>query len=129
MIETDYSHGTYGALSLGEMTTTCHHNTLTLADGGTVKLTNPEGTLTIAADATQGGSGVRFAGGILAVMDNRPTHIPYDKVWLWDGDSWEPAPSNWKGTFFTDETTAAAAGYPGFGGYTVFTGGSPLTAP
>ena len=129
LIETDYSHGTYGALSLGEMTTTCHHNTLTLADGGTVKLTNPEGTLTIAADATQGGSGVRFAGGILAVMDNRPTHIPYDKVWLWDGDSWEPAPSNWKGTFFTDETTAAAAGYPGFGGYTVFTGGSPLTAP
>ena len=129
LIETDYSHAAYGAVSLGEMTTTCHHNTLTISDGGTVKLTNPEGTLTIAADATQGGSGVRFAGGILAVMDNRPTHIPYDKVWLWDGDSWEPAPSNWKGTFFTDETTAAAAGYTGFGGYTVFTGGSPLTAP
>ena len=34
-----------------------------------------------------------------------------------------------EGTFFTDETTAAAAGYPGFDGYTVFTGGSPLTPP
>ena len=129
LIETDYSHGTYGALSLGEMTTTCHHNTLTIVDGGTVKLTNPEGTLTIAADPILGGSGVRFADGVLAVMDNRPTHIPYDKAWLWDGDSWEPAPSDWKGTFFTDEATAVAAGHPGYGGYTVFTGGSPLTPP
>ena len=129
LIETDYSHGTYGALSLGEMTTTCHHNTLTIVDGGTVKLTNPEGTLTIAADPILGGSGVRFADGIFAVMDNRTTHIPFDKVWLWDGDSWEPAPSDWKGTFFTDEATAVAAGHPGFGGYTVFTGGSPLTPP
>ena len=129
LIETDYSHGAYGALSLGEMTTTCHHNTLTIVDGGTVKLTNPEGTLTIAADPILGGSGVRFADGVLAVMDNRPTHIPYDKAWLWDGDSWEPAPSDWKGTFFTDEATAVAAGHPGYGGYTVFTGGSPLTPP
>lgn len=114
------------ALMIGEGTTSPHHNTLTLVDGGVCKLTNPAGTVSVNAVAAEGGSGVRFAAGILAVAGNRTAHIPYDKAWLWDGDVWAPAPVDWTGTYYADETAAAAAGFAGFGGYTVFTGGEPL---
>ena len=122
-IESAYTGG--GAISLGELST-AHHNTLTIVDGGVVKLTNSGGTLTISVDPNQGGSGLRLAAGIFAVAGNRPTHITYDKAWLWDGDTWEQAPSDWVGTYYADETAAAAAGRPGFGGYTVFAGGKSM---
>lgn len=124
VIEIAYTGG--GAISLGEMST-CHHNTLTVADGGVCKLTNSGGTLTISVDANQGSSGVRFAAGVFAVAGNRTTHVPANRAWLWDGNSWEPAPNDWTGTYYADETAAAAAGFAGFGGYTVFTGGKSLT--
>jgi hypothetical protein len=73
-----------------------------------------------------GGCGVRFAAGIFAVAGNRPTHLTYDKAWLWDGDSWEQAPSTWTGVYYADETAASAAGRSGFGGYTVFSGGKSM---
>lgn len=113
------------AFTLGESATT-HHNTITLVDGGVIKLTSASSTLSITVDTNQGGSGVRFAQGFLAVMGNRTTHVPANRAWLWDGDSWEPAPGDWVGTYYADETAAAAAGRPGFGGYTVFTGGKSI---
>lgn len=106
----------------------CHHNTLTLVDDGLVKLTSPSGGLSITVDASQGGSGVRFAKGVFALAGNKPTHIPYGKAWLWDGASWAPAPVGWKGTYYADEAAAATAGFAGFGGYTVFTGGESMIA-
>lgn len=127
LIEIGYASA--NALALGESTANCHHNTVTLIDGGTVKLTNSGGTFTVLEDANQGGSGVRFAAGIFAVAGNRTTHVPYTKAWLWDGDSWEPAPSDWVGTYYADEAAATAAGYAGFGGYTVFTGGEAMNPP
>ncbi len=125
LIEIGYAAAS--ALSLGESSTYCHHNTMTLIDGGVVKLTNSGGTLTIAVAPAEGGSGVRFAAGIFAVAGNRPTHLTYDKAWLWDGEAWEQAPSTWTGVYYADETEATAAGRPGFGGYTVFTGGQSMT--
>jgi len=124
VMEIAYTGG--GAISLGELST-CHHNTLTVADGGVAKLTHTSGTLTISVDANQGGSGVRFAAGVFALAGNRTTHVTYDKAWLWDGNSWEQAPNDWTGTYYADETAAAAAGFSGLGGYTVFTGGKSLT--
>lgn len=103
-----------------------HHNTLTVADGGVVKLTNSNGGLSIYTDPNYGGSGLRLAGGIFAVAGNRTTHVTYDKAWLWDGDTWAQAPADWTGVYYADETEAAAAGRPGFGGYTVFTGGKSM---
>jgi hypothetical protein len=41
-------------------------------DGGAVKLTQSGGNLGITEYAAEGGSGVRFAKGIFAVMGNRP---------------------------------------------------------
>ena len=117
--------GSSTALQLAGSNVYCHHNTLTVADGGVVKLSNSGGTLVITQNSV-GGCGVRFAAGIFAVAGNRPTHLTYDKAWLWDGDSWEQAPSNWVGTYYADETAATAAGRPGFGGYTVFTGGKSI---
>lgn len=113
------------SFTLGE-NAVCHHNTLTLVDGGLVKLTSVAGALSITVDPTQGGSGVRFAAGIFAVAGKKPTHIPYNKAWLWDGDSWEPAPIDWTGRYYADEAEATAAGFPSFVGYTVFTGGEPF---
>lgn len=118
-----------GAMTLGESSVYAHHNTVTLVDGGVFALTNSGGTLTLSVDANEGGSGIRFANGIFAVMGNRTTHVPANRAWLWDGDSWEPAPNDWTGTYYADETSAAAAGFSGFGGYTVFTGGEPLNPP
>ena len=115
-----------GALILGENTTLPHHNTLTLVDGGVCKLTSATATLTIGVVVSEGGSGLRFAKGIFAVAGNRPTHVLPANAWLWDGDSWEQAPSGWVGTYYVDETAAAAAGRPGYGGYTVFTGGKSI---
>ncbi len=114
-----------GAISLGELSSS-HHNTLTVIDGGVVKLTNSGGTLGIAVDVNEGGSGVRFAAGIFAVAGNRTTHVPANRAWLWNGESWDAAPVDWVGTYYADETEAAAAGRPGYGGYTVFTGGKSM---
>ena len=123
--EVEIAYAASGAISLGELST-AHHNTLTVIDGGGVKLTNSGGGLSIAVDPNYGGSGVRFAAGIFAVAGNRTTHITYDKAWLWDGEAWEQAPVDWTGTYYADETEAAAAGRPGYGGYTVFTGGKSM---
>lgn len=123
--EIELAYTASSAISLGEAGSP-HHNTLTIIDGGVVKLTNTSGTLTIAVDPNYGGSGVRFAAGIFAVAGNRTTHITYDKAWLWDGEAWEQAPVDWTGTYYADETEAAAAGRPGYGGYTVFTGGKSM---
>ncbi len=116
------------AFYLGEGTA-AHHNTATVVDGGVVKLTASSTVLSIGGSASIVGSGVRFADGIFAAAGNRTTHISYTKAWLWDGDSWEQAPSSWVGTYYADETAATAAGYPGFGGYTVFTGGESMNPP
>jgi hypothetical protein len=112
-----------GAISLGELTS-CHHNTLTVADGGVCKLTNSGGTLAVSVDPSQG---VRFAAGVFAVAGNSTTHVPANRAWLWDGTAWQQAPNDWTGTYYADETAAAAAGFSGFGGYTVFTGGKSLS--
>ena len=116
------------AFYLGE-SAAAHHNTATVVDGGVIKLTASNTALSISSNADPGGNGVRFADGIFAVAGNRTTHVAYNRAWLWDGDSWEPAPSNWVGTYYADETAATAAGYAGYGGYTVFTGGEPMTPP
>ena len=124
-IEIGYSGN---AFYLGEGST-AHHNTATVVDGGAIVLTTANTALTFSTNISPGGNGVRFAAGVFAVAGNRTTHVPYTKAWLWDGDSWEPAPSDWVGTYYADEAAAAAAGYAGFGGYTVFTGGEPMTPP
>lgn len=116
------------AFYLGEGSA-AHHNTATVVDGGAIVLTGSTTALTFSTNTDPGGNGVRFAKGIFAVMGNRTTHISYTKAWLWDGDSWEQAPSNWVGTYYADETAAVAAGYAGFGGFTVFTGGESMNPP
>ena len=127
-IEIGYGDSSNATITLGEGTAT-HHNTVTVVDGGVIKLTNALSKLSITVDANQGGSGVRFADGIFAKAKDDTDHIPYTRAWLWDVDSWEPAPSNWVGTYYADETAAAAAGHAGFGGYTVFTGGESMNPP
>ena len=122
----EIGHAAADAIRLGESLVDSHHNTVTVADGGTVKITSELGTLAVQENPNEGGSGVRFAKGFFAVAGDRPTHIPPARAWLWNGDAWEPAPSDWAGRYFADEAEAAAAGRPGFGGYTVFTGGEPL---
>lgn len=114
------------AIQLGESLVDSHHNTVTVADGGAVVLTNELATLSIQENPSQGGSGVRFARGFFAVAGDRPTHIPPERAWLWTGHSWEQAPGDWTGTYYPDEAAAAAARRPGFGGYTVFTGGKSI---
>jgi hypothetical protein len=96
-------------------------NTITMASGGALKITNPNPIFI----SYTSGNYFQFDGGFLAWNGDQTTttKIANDNVQIWSGSAWVAGVlgSNYTATYYADESAASAAGFSGYGNYTVFT--------
>jgi hypothetical protein len=103
------------------------NNTLTVMNGALARQDNSNSDIQVGSGA---GNYIRLAAGFVARVGNKTAMLTDAMIQVWSGREWVAGVkgTSWTATYYANENDAlAATGYSGLGGYTIYTGGKPVT--